>query len=62
MANKTLQVHQTGTKSASTKKAVNFLCDSELFKEFKLYCTRNGLTMTSVLEDAMTQIINSEQQ
>lgn len=57
-----IQVHQTGAQSASTKKAVNFLCDSELFKEFKLYCTRNGLTMTSVLEGAMTQIINSEQQ
>lgn len=49
-------------KPASHKKAVNFLCDPELFKAFKIYCTRNSLTMTSVLESAMTQIINSEAQ
>lgn len=49
-------------KPATPKKAVNFLCDPELFKAFKLYCTRNGMTMTSVLEDAMTQIINSDTQ
>lgn len=52
----------TPEKPASRKKAVNFLCDPELFKAFKLYCTRNSLTMTSVLENAMTQIINSDTQ
>lgn len=44
-----------------SKKAVNFLCDPELLLRFKLYCTRNGRTMTSVLENAMTQILTGDE-
>lgn len=44
-------------QSQPAKKAVNFLCDPELLLKFKLYCTRHGRTMTSVLESAMNQIL-----
>lgn len=44
-----------------TKKAVNFLCDPELLLRFKLYCTRHGRTMTSVLESAMSQILAGDE-
>lgn len=43
------------------KKAVNFLCDPELLLKFKLYCTRHGRTMTSVLESAMSQILAGDE-
>lgn len=43
------------------KKAVNFLCDPDLLLRFKLYCTRNGRTMTSVLENAMNQILTGDE-
>lgn len=48
-------------QSQPAKKAVNFLCDPELLLKFKLYCTRHGRTMTSVLESAMTQILNGDE-
>lgn len=44
-------------KHFQTKKAVNFLCDADVFLRFKLYCTRNHRTMTSVLEGAINQIL-----
>lgn len=62
MENMLSGVAPAAERLASPKKAVNFLCDPQLFKAFKLYCTRNGLTMTSVLENAMTQVINSDPQ
>ncbi|MCM1140313.1 MAG: hypothetical protein NC453_17230 [Muribaculum sp.] len=51
----------TVEKPTPAKKSVNFLCDADLFKEFKLYCTRHGVTMTKVFEEAMTNILKADQ-
>lgn len=57
MINGFIDEPRAAAPAASRKKAVNFLCDADLLLRFKLYCTRNGRTMTSVLESAMSQIL-----
>lgn len=54
------EVVAASTVKSSEKKPVNFLCDADLLYEFKLYCARNRRTMTSVLENAITQIIKGD--
>lgn len=46
---------------STDKRPVNFLCDAELLYKFKLYCARNRRTMTSVLENAITQILKGDE-
>lgn len=55
----TYVTHETREEIQMAKKRINIYVDEDIYKEFKKVCALTGETVTAVIDEAMTQYIDS---
>ena len=46
-------------KKASNKKRTSINLDENIYTDFKVYCAKNGKSISGLIEEAMVNIMNS---